>query len=103
MILGAIYDRPTLQSCHDPQVAWVTNFVNRFVGAASPKAHYVEYFTWMKVRHPVTKFLIVLTTLQYLPTSIAKWKRDALEFYRRDSEYLLNLYSEVKGRLVSHL
>lgn len=49
MILGAIYDKPTVESCHDPQVAYVNNFVNRFVGAASPKAHYVEYFTWMKV------------------------------------------------------
>lgn len=50
MILGVIYDTPTIESCHDPKVAYVNDFVIRFVSAASPGAHYVEYFTWMKVR-----------------------------------------------------
>ncbi|CAL1708931.1 unnamed protein product [Somion occarium] len=83
MILGVIYDTPTIESCHDPKVAYVNDFVIRFVSAASPGAHYVEYFTWMK----------------YLPSAIAKWKREALEWYRRDSIYLGKMYAEVQERI----
>ena len=49
MILGVVYDKPTINSCHDPRVAYVNDFIARIVRAAFPGAHYAEYFTWMKV------------------------------------------------------
>ena len=49
MILGVVYDKPTIDSCHDPRVAYVNDFIARIVRAAFPGAHYAEYFTWMKV------------------------------------------------------
>lgn len=49
MILGVVYDKPTIDSCHDTRVAYVNEFIARIVRAAFPGAHYAEYFTWMKV------------------------------------------------------
>lgn len=43
-----------------------------------------------------------LTTLpQYLPAAVAKWKRDALEWYGKDTVYFGDMYEEVKDRIVS--
>lgn len=52
MILGVVYDKPTIDSCHDTRVAYVNEFIARIVRAAFPGAHYAEYFTWMKVYLP---------------------------------------------------
>ena len=39
---------------------------------------------------------------QYLPPMIAKWKRDALRWYRQDTIYFGNMYNEVRERIVSN-
>ena len=38
---------------------------------------------------------------QYLPPMVAKWKRDALRWYRLDTIYFGNMYNEVRERIVS--
>lgn len=50
MILGVVYDKPSLQSCHDEAIDHVNDFIGRIVRAAFPGAHYAEFFRWMKVR-----------------------------------------------------
>ena len=49
MNLGVVYGTSVIDSHNDPRVAYINNFVARLVHAAFPGAHYVEYFTWMKV------------------------------------------------------
>lgn len=44
-----------------------------------------RFFTWMK----------------YLPSSIAKWKRDAEAWFKRDSVMFEGMFKEVKKRVVS--
>ena len=50
MALGIVYDKPPLESCHDPSIAQVIGFFGRLSKAMNPGAHNVEYFWWMKVR-----------------------------------------------------
>ncbi|KAJ4496604.1 hypothetical protein C8R41DRAFT_918447 [Lentinula lateritia] len=52
----------------------------RFIGA-----HYVEFFTWMK----------------YLPRSVARWKRDAEEWFRKDTQFFEGLFLEAQHRVES--
>lgn len=85
MIMSVVYDTPVLQSEDDPSVARVNDFVERIVRAAYPGAHLVEFFTWMR----------------YLPLWMAKWKRDALEWYKKDSIMFEGLYDDVRQRVVS--
>ncbi|KAJ7803886.1 cytochrome P450 [Mycena olivaceomarginata] len=80
MIRGVVYDNPTIQSIHDPAIGYANEWIARIVRAAYPGSHYAEYFTWMK----------------YLPVSIAKWKREALEWFERDGIYWGEMYREVE-------
>ncbi|KAJ7835225.1 cytochrome P450 [Mycena leptocephala] len=83
MIRGVVYDNPTTQSIHDPAIGYANEWIARIVRAAYPGSHYAEYFTWMK----------------YLPVSIAKWKREALEWFERDGIYWGEMYREVEKRI----
>ncbi|KAG6895429.1 hypothetical protein C0992_001272 [Termitomyces sp. T32_za158] len=82
-IMSAVYDLPTLKSEDDPAIHRINDFVERLVRAALPGAHFVEFFPWMR----------------YLPTWIAKWKRDALDWYKKDSVLFEGMYDDVKHRL----
>jgi hypothetical protein len=84
-IMSMVYDAPVLQSHHDSSIAGVNDFIGRLVHAANPGAYFVEYFPWMK----------------YIPSSIAKWKRDAEAWYEKDSEMFEGLYGDVEKRIVS--
>jgi hypothetical protein len=66
-------------------VAHLNEFVDRLAIALYPGAYFVEFITWMK----------------YLPSWMATWKHDALEWYKKDSAVLLRLYDNVFQRLVS--
>ncbi|KAJ7605462.1 cytochrome P450 [Mycena polygramma] len=83
MVWSVVYDKPPITDAQDPSIAAVNDFITRIVRAAFPGSHYVEFFTWMK----------------YLPSSIAKWKRDAEEWYRKDSKVFEDLYLEAKHRV----
>ena len=47
-------------------------------------AHLVEFFTWMR----------------YLPEWMAKWKREAMKWYKHDSAFFVGLYNDVRKRVV---
>lgn len=79
-----VYDKPPIVSSLDPQIATINNFITRIVRSAFPGAHYVEYFTWMN----------------YLPSSIAPWKKEAEAWYKKDSQFFEGLFREAKGRVV---
>ncbi|KAG6839627.1 hypothetical protein C0991_000816 [Blastosporella zonata] len=81
--MSAIYDLPSLTSEEDPSIRAINDFVERLVRSALPGAHFVEYFTWMR----------------YLPSGIAKWKKTALESYKRDSAMFEGLYEDVKRKM----
>ncbi|KAF8823188.1 hypothetical protein HHX47_DHR10000091 [Lentinula edodes] len=80
MIWDVIYDKPPITDVEDPEITRINDFTTRLVRAAFPGAHYVEFFTWMK----------------YLPRSVARWKRDAEEWFRKDSQFFEGLFLEAQ-------
>ncbi|KAJ3847214.1 cytochrome P450 [Lentinula lateritia] len=85
MIWDVIYDKPPITDVEDPEITRINDFTTRLVRAAFPGAHYVEFFTWMK----------------YLPRSVARWKRDAEEWFRKDSQFFEGLFLEAQHRVES--
>lgn len=79
-IMSIVYAHPPIKSEDEPSVVLINNFVERIVRAAYPGAHFVEFFTWMK----------------YLPEWAAKWKREAMSWYRHDSVFFVGLYNDVQ-------
>ncbi|KAJ6540375.1 cytochrome P450 [Mycena capillaripes] len=71
MIWSVVYDKPPITDVQDPSIVAVNDFITRI------------FFTWMK----------------YLPSSIAKWKRDAEKWHRKDSKVIEDLYLEAKHRV----
>ncbi|OCH87846.1 cytochrome P450 [Obba rivulosa] len=84
-VMSIIYGTPAINSIDDPAVKKVNDFAERIVKAAYPGAHLVELFTWMK----------------YLPSSIAKWKREAEEQFKRDSIMFEGMFNKVKKGVVN--
>jgi len=83
-ILSVVYDLPTVRSPDDPTVIKVNQFLERYLHYAIPGNYYVEFFTWMK----------------YLPSSIAKWKKEAEEGYKEYSKMFMGLFHDVENRIV---
>ncbi|KAJ7653935.1 cytochrome P450 [Mycena polygramma] len=84
-IWSVIYDKPPIRDSQDPAIDAVNDFITRIARAAFPGSHLVDFFTWMK----------------YLPKSLAPWKRDAEDWYRKDSKVFEDLYAEAKHRVKS--
>lgn len=87
-IMSMVYSHPPIKGEGDggEAVVRINDFVERIVKAAYPGAHFVEFFTWMKF------------IPEWFPG--ARWKRSALGWYRRDSEFFLRLYGDVVKRVV---
>ncbi|KAJ6458244.1 cytochrome P450 [Mycena sanguinolenta] len=83
LVLSLVYGTPPLLSEEDSKITRVNDFAERLVRAAYPGAYLVEYFTWMR----------------YLPSWVAKWKRDVLEQYRIDDAMFRGLFKEVSDRV----
>ena len=83
-MLSIVYDLPTAYSANDPIITNVNNFVERLAHYAGPGNYAVEFFTWMR----------------YLPSSIAKWKKDAEDGYNEYSKMFLGLFRDVENRIV---
>ncbi|KAI0049923.1 cytochrome P450 [Auriscalpium vulgare] len=81
--LSIIYDLPTIQSEHDVNLMKVEHHIDRHVKASAPGAHLVEIFTWMR----------------FLPSWMAKWKREAEKWYERDSAMFEGLVDQVQANL----
>jgi len=86
-VLSIVYDLPTVPSPDDPTVVKVNQFLERFVYYAVPGNYYVEFFTWMK----------------YLPSLIAKWKKEAEEGYKEYSKMFVDMFNDVENRIVMSL
>uniref|UniRef100_A0A0W0FZK7 Putative cytochrome P450 n=1 Tax=Moniliophthora roreri TaxID=221103 RepID=A0A0W0FZK7_MONRR len=83
LVLSVIYDLPILRSANDPAIERINRFVSRLTQAMYPGTYLVEFFTWMK----------------YLPSAVAQWKRDAITWYRSDTELFVKLYKDVEDRM----
>ncbi|KAI0051887.1 cytochrome P450 [Auriscalpium vulgare] len=82
-ILSVIYDFPSIKSEDDPDLMKIDHHIDRHAKAAAPGAHLVEIFTWMS----------------YLPSWLAKWKREGEEWYRRDSAMFEAMVNRVQANL----
>ncbi|KAF7986079.1 hypothetical protein HWV62_41481 [Athelia sp. TMB] len=78
-----VYDHPSITTEENPSITRINQFVHRLTRAALPGAHFVEFFTWMR----------------YLPEWMAGWKRSAMDSYRRDNGFFVELFEDVKKRI----
>lgn len=83
MIMSVLYDTPTIKSEDDPYVTRINDMVARLTRAAYPGAHFVEFLPWM----------------MYIPNRFAKWKREAEEWFARDSVLFETLFESVHARV----
>jgi len=80
------YNWAPLQSSLDPSIATINDMAARITRSAYPGAHLVEFF----------KFL------QYVPASMAKWKREADEWYHKYSKMFEKYYGEIEELVVRY-
>ena len=83
-MLSAIYDLPPALSINDPAIRKTIRFNAAVIKYTLPGNYLVETFPWMK----------------YLPSSIAKWKKEAEEGFKDYSHFFESMYNEVKDRIV---
>lgn len=82
--LCAIYGWDPIEPEDDPLVERVNALTHRVVRAALPGAYLVEVFPIMK----------------YLPSWMAKWKREGLEWFMKDSRLFEGFLADVEERMV---
>ena len=82
-VLSAVYAYPPIK-LSDPIVVKVENYVERMLKAALPGNYMVDFFPAM----------------MYIPTWLAKWKREGYAWFKRDTDMFLGLVDEVKQGLV---
>ncbi|THU93090.1 cytochrome P450 [Dendrothele bispora CBS 962.96] len=82
LILTILYDDPILKSLNEPSVLMMNEFNRKIAEAHSPGAYLVE----------------ILPVLDFLPKSLAKWKRDADEDFLQYSAKFEEKYMAVKNR-----
>ncbi|KAI0277783.1 cytochrome P450 [Russula brevipes] len=78
-LLTILYDNPTLENKRDKTIAEIHAFTDRLSTAAAPGAHLVELFPWMI----------------HIPERFARWKREGMEHYRRDTAMFTGLMDPV--------
>ncbi|KAK7683862.1 hypothetical protein QCA50_013240 [Cerrena zonata] len=81
-VLSAVYAYPPIK-LSDPIVVKVENYVERMLKAALPGNYMVDFFPAM----------------MYIPTWMAKWKREGYAWFKRDTDMFLGLADEVKQGL----
>jgi len=85
MTLSAVYGYPTITSEQDQTVKMINDFSMRLTAAAYPGAHLVEFFPW----------------LRHVPSSLAKWKRNAEAWHRQDSAMFEGLLRTVEENVAN--
>jgi hypothetical protein len=85
IIISAVYDLPPIQSLNDPVNALMENFVDLILQDLVPTSHLVNMFP----------------ALDYLPQSMAKWRRDAQSNFQRLTSRFEELFLAAKERTVS--
>ena len=86
-MLSVVYDIPTVLSPADPTVTNINRFMDKGVEYAIPGNYLVELIPWML----------------YIPSSLAKWKREAKEGYHFFSELFTSMFHDVETRIVRPL
>ncbi|KDQ57645.1 hypothetical protein JAAARDRAFT_35334 [Jaapia argillacea MUCL 33604] len=81
-IMAVTYNLPPLESETDPSIAHIRAHMDRLAYALYPGNYLVEIFPWMN----------------YIPASLAKWKRDAQAWFVKDSETFLDLMNDTLRR-----
>jgi hypothetical protein len=84
-IMTVVYDLPETQSLKDAKIEAMNELTELTLRAALPGAHLVELFPWM----------------MYIPSFLAKWKRDAQRAFKKFSEFFGRLFLDVEKRIVS--
>ncbi|KZT06281.1 cytochrome P450 [Laetiporus sulphureus 93-53] len=84
-ITSMLYDMPPLESPTDPSIANINNMAARITKSSYPGTHLVEFFTF----------------LEYLPKSLAKWKREADEWYQRYTVGFEKSYEVIHDRVMA--
>ena len=83
-ILSVVYDIPTVSSADDPTVTRINQFNEIALEYANQGNYLVEFFPWML----------------YIPSSLAKWKREAREGYHHFTELFEGMVHDVQHRIV---
>jgi len=83
-VLSAIYAWPPIDKSNDALVDRINDLMHRLVHAALPGAFLVEIFPAMK----------------RLPSWMAKWKREGLEWHRKDTEMFQGFMDGVQKTMV---
>jgi len=81
--LSVFYGYPTLKSEQDSNVEAINDFADRLLKAAFMGAHPVQFFPW----------------LRHLPSSLAKWKREAEAGYRQDTALFEGMFQTVEANV----
>ena len=83
-VLTAVYGWPRVTTVDKPIVERVHAHLLRLTNAALPGRYLVDAFPM----------------LRHLPTWLAKWKRDGLEWHARETEMFEEFNEGVRGRMV---
>lgn len=81
----AVYGTPPIESKDDPLVARIMEHMDRLVKSTLPGSFLVDIFPIM----------------MYIPSWLAPWKREGLEWHRKDSIMFQEFMGEVKTNVVS--
>ena len=82
-----LYDLPTISSADNSFVININRFVKQLSDYGMPGNYLVEFFPWML----------------YIPSSLAKWKREAKQGFEFYSEFFMNMFRDVENRVASSM
>ena len=85
IVLGAVYNWPPIDSKVDPVVDRITSFFHVLSTCEAMGAYLVDIFP----------------TMLYLPSWMAKWKRDGEKWFRMASNMFEEFYEDVRLKMVS--
>ncbi|KAH9168011.1 cytochrome P450 [Lactarius sanguifluus] len=85
IMLSVNYDFPPIESEDDPCIVEIENHLDRFLLEIQPGMRLVEYFPWLK----------------YVPNWLAKWKRDAQNWFVQDSLMFQRFLGKVNDDLAN--
>jgi hypothetical protein len=86
MILSVVYDIPELVSNKDFIVKEMNKMADEIAKAAAPGAYLADFFPWML----------------YIPSFLAKWKRDAEGKFKKYCDLSGDLFRQVERRIVNY-
>jgi hypothetical protein len=84
-IMSVVYDHPEDLLPKNSIIDGMNELPDEILKASEPGAHLVEFFPW----------------LEYIPSFLAKWKRDARERFQRYTNLYGELFRDVEKRIVS--